>query len=260
MSTIERHIPGTPTWVELMTHDLEGARRFYGELFGWTFEGGDDPQTGHYMMCKAGGRNAAGIGKMPEGGSPQPAWGIYFEGEDVDQLAESIRANGGQVMLGPMDVMEFGRMLIATDPTGAVFGVWQSKTHTGAQAVEEPGAMIWHEVNTRDHKRAADFYGRVLGLEARKLEDPNIEYMTLHKGEKAVGGVLQMDEQWPAELPPHWMNYFAVSDVDASAAKVEALGGKVQVQPFDTPHGRLAVVADPSGAVFSIITPSEPAK
>lgn len=260
MSTIERHIPGTPAWVELMTPDLEGGRKFYGDLFGWTFEGGDDPQTGFYTLCKVGGRNVAGMGKMPEGGQPRPAWGIYFEGEDVDQLAESIRANGGRIMMGPMDVMELGRMLIAADPTGAVFGVWQSKAHTGAQAVEEPGAMIWHEVNTRDHQKAADFYGRVFGLEARNLEDANMQYVTLHKGQKAVAGVLQITEKWPADLPPHWLNYFAVLDVDASAAKVEALGGKVHVKPFDSPYCRMSIVTDPWGAAFVICAPSEPPK
>lgn len=256
MSTIERHTPGTLSWVDLMTPDLEGAQKFYGSLFGWTFDVGT-PETGHYTSCNLGGRRAAGMGKRPEDATFPSVWSVYFEGEDADQLAESIRANGGQIMMGPMDVMEFGRMLIAADPTGAVFGIWQPKTHAGAQVIEEPGAMIWHEINTRDHTKAADFYCRVFGLEARKLDAPGIDYMTLHKGSKTVGGVLQINEQWPANLPPHWMAYFHVADVDASAAQVKELGGMVHVPPFDTPYGRQSVVTDPFGAAFSIMTPTK---
>ncbi|WP_437567741.1 VOC family protein [Sorangium sp. So ce542] len=257
MSTIERHVPGPPSWVDLMTPDFEGALEFYGGLLGWTFEVGP-PELHHYAMCKVGGRNAAGIGKRPEGSSFPSAWSVYFDGDDADRIAESIRANGGQIMTGPMDVMDFGRTLVAADPTGAVFGVWEPRKHTGAQVVEEPGAVLWHQVDTRDNKKAADFYCRVFGLEARKHEVPGIDYMTLLKGPKAAGGVLQMNEQWPADLPPHWMVYFAVADVDASIVKVQELGGKVHVPPFDTPYGRQSVVADPWGAAFTLMTPRWP--
>lgn len=117
--------------------------------------------------------------------------------------------------------------------------------------------MIWHEVNTRDHRKAADFYCHVFDLEARAIDAPGVEYMTLHTGQKTAGGVLQMTEQWPAEVPPHWTAYFAVADVDASIAKVAELGGKVHVPPFETPYGRQSVVADPWGAAFTLITPSQ---
>ncbi|WP_437585549.1 VOC family protein [Sorangium sp. So ce1000] len=257
MSTIERHAPGTVSWVDLMTPDHEGAMKFYGSLFGWTFEVGP-PETHYYSMCRVGGRTAAGLGKMPEGASFPSVWSVYFDGDNADRLAERIRANGGKIMMEPMAVKEFGRMVVAVDPTGAVFGIWEPKIHTGAQIIEEPGAMIWHEVITRDHKKAADFYSRVFDIEARQLEAPGIEYMTLHKDQKTVGGVLQMDERWPAELPPHWRVYFAVADLDASLAQLVELGGKVHVPPFETPYGRQSFVADPWGAAFTLMTPSKP--
>lgn len=256
MSTIERHTPGTLSWVDLLTPDLDGAMKFYGALFGWTFEVGP-PELHHYTTCSLGGRRAAGMGKRPADTTFPSLWSVYFDGEDADSIAERIRASGGQVMMGPMSVMEFGRMLVASDPTGAVFGVWEPKSHTGAQVIHEPGSMIWHEVNTRDHKKAADFYCRVFDLEAQKIDAPGVEYMTLHKGQKTAGGVLQMCEQWPVEIPPHWMAYFAVADVDAAIAKVAELGGKVHVPPFETPYGRQSVVADPWGAPFTLITPSQ---
>jgi predicted enzyme related to lactoylglutathione lyase len=117
--------------------------------------------------------------------------------------------------------------------------------------IDEAGAMTWREVNTPDAAKARDFYGKVFGLEARKLEG-QMEYWTLHKGDTTVGGVLQMTKEW-AGVPPHWMNYFAVPDADAAAKKIAELGGKVSVPPFDTPYGRIAVVNDPTGAVFSVV-------
>lgn len=256
MSTVQRHIPGSVSWVDLMTPDLDGAQKFYGSLFGWTFEVGP-ADMGYYTTCRLGGRRAAGIGKRPEDAAFPSVWSTYFDGGDADKLAASIRENGGNIMMGPMDISEHGRMLVAVDPTGAVFGVWQPKQHTGVEVVDEPGATAWHEISTRDHKKAAAFYSRVFGLEAKKLDAPGIDYMTLHKGEKTVGGVLQMNEQWPASLPPHWMVYFAIEDVDAALEKVKELGGMMLVPPFDTPYGRQSVVSDPYGAAFTLITLSD---
>jgi uncharacterized protein len=254
MTHTNSHAAGTPSWVDLMTPDLDKALAFYGPLFGWEFSTGP-AETGYYTMCRKGGRNAAGLGQLPQSASFPPAWALYFATEDVDAACERVRQQGGQVGMGPMDVMEQGRMAICADPTGAHFGFWQPRNHKGAGVVDEHGAMVWHEVNTRHGEKARDFYAAVLLLEPRKME--GIEYWTLHRGEKAVAGVLQMNERWPADMPPHWMNYFAVDDTDAAVKKVAELGGKVHVPPFDTSHGRLAVVSDPAGATFTVIKPSE---
>jgi uncharacterized protein len=113
-------------------------------------------------------------------------------------------------------------------------------------------------VYTRDVTRAREFYAQVFGLEQKRLDSPSMEYWTLHKGPKTVGGVMQMTEAMPKDLPPHWITYFAVSDADAAAKKVTVLGGRVMAPPFDTPYGRIAAVFDPFGASFSVIqaTPS----
>lgn len=260
MSKIDRHEPGTISWVDLMTPDLSIAREFYGDLLGWSFIGGDDPRTAFYTQCQIEGRIVVGMGKLEPGMSMPSQWGIYFDAEDADRAAASIREHGGQVISGPMDVMEFGRMVVASDPTGACFGVWQAKSHSGALTVREPGAMCWHEVNTRDAVKAAGFYAAVFGLTARRIEAGSIEYHALQKGDKTVAGVLQMDASWPAEIPPHWMTYFQVEDTDAIAAKAGSLGGKVAVEPCDEPYGRFAVISDPAGAYFSVIVPSARAR
>lgn len=252
MSKIDAHTPGTPSWFDLMTPDLDGAKKFYGELFGWSFETGG-PETMFYTMCRKGGMNAAGMGKQPENAPFPTVWTVYLATTDVDADVARVKAHGGSAMMEPMDVMEEGRMAVCTDPTGAVFGLWQPRRHGGAQVKDEHGAMTWTEVATRDAAKARDFYANVFGLEPRKMEAEGMEYYTMHKGPQTACGVMQMNQQWPAEIPPHWMAYFAVDDADAATKRITEMGGKVNHGPFDTPYGRMAVVSDPYGAVFTVI-------
>jgi predicted enzyme related to lactoylglutathione lyase len=244
---------GTIAWVDMQTPDLDKAKRFYGELLGWSFVGGDDPKTQFYTTAQIRGRRVAGISKLPSQSKTRPAWTVYLATENAEDTARRIKDAGGTVLMPPMDVMELGRMAILADPTGANFGIWQAKEHRGAQVIEEPGAMAWHEIYTHDVTKARDFYARVFGLEQRRLDSPSLEYWTLHKGAKTAFGVMQMTSSMPADLPAHWNTYFAVADADAAAKKVTALGGTVMAPPFDTPHGRMSVVIDPSGAAFCAI-------
>jgi predicted enzyme related to lactoylglutathione lyase len=252
MPEVKQHQPGTPCWLDLMVPDVEKARAFYGALFGWDFQVGG-PETGHYTLGLLGGRMAAGIGQIPPGAGFPAAWTVYFAVNDASATAESIKARGGQVMVGPMDVMGEGRMAIAADPTGAVFGIWQPQRHKGAGVVNEPGSMAWTEVATRDAARARDFYAAVFALEPQKMDAPDLHYWTLHKAQPAVCGVMQMTDEFPKDIPPHWMAYFAVPDTEAAVRTIVERGGAQKVPPFDTPYGRVAVVSDPFGAVFSVI-------
>ena len=253
MANQDKAALGTVAWVDLQTPDLGQARRFYGELLGWSFVGGDDPNTGFYTTAQIRGRNVAGMGKPPSKSTAPSAWTVYLATDNADDAARRSRDAGGTLLMPPMDVMDHGRMAILSDPTGAVFGLWQAKQHGGAQVIDEPGAMTWHEVYTRDVTRAREFYAIVFGLEQKRLDSPSLEYWTLHKGDKTVGGVMQMTDAMPKDLPPHWNTYFAVADADAAAKKVTALGGRVMAPPFDTPYGRMAAVFDPLGAAFCII-------
>lgn len=252
MPTITRHVPGTPAWFDLMTGDVAGAKAFYSALFGWEIED-TGPEYGHYAMCKLGGRNAAGIGEKPADVPWPSTWSVYFAVDDADVAAAAIEAAGGTVTMPPMDIGSEGRMAMVADPGGAVFGLWQPRDHIGAGVMAEPGAMAWCEVNTRDAAVATAFYREVFGLESRALPgDGTTVYHTLQKGDFTACGVLQMNALWEG-VPPHWMPYFAVSDADATCRRAAELGGKVSVPPFDTPYGRMAVLNDPQGAVFSIV-------
>jgi uncharacterized protein len=261
MTTIDRHAPGTICWVDLMTTDAEQARNFYSSLLGWTFVLGG-PETGHYGMAHKKDLQVAGVGQVPPGAPFPSAWSAYFASSDLDATSAKIKEHGGSVVAGPMDILEEGRMGMFADPTGAVFGVWQPKRHVGARLVAEPGAMCWHEINTTDAAKARDFYCKVFGLEPQKVDMPDTgpltDFHTLHRGPDTVCGVLQMTKEW-AGIPPHWMVYFAVADLDASLTQVASLGGKVTVPAFDTPYGRMAVCSDPTGAAFSIIALSDAA-
>lgn len=258
MAKRDKATPSTVSWVDLQTPDPGKARKFYGELFGWTFVGGDDPNTGFYAMAQLGGRHVAGLAKLREGSPFPPMWSVYLAVDDADAIARKVTEAGGKIVVPPMDVMEEGRMAYFADPSGGHFGVWQGRKHQGAQVTEEPGAMVWHEVYTRDLAKAKPFYMSVFGLGTKRLDAEGIDYWTLQKGERTVFGAMQMTAQFPPEVPSHWNTYFAVTDTDAAAKKAEALGGTVMAPPFDTPYGRMAVIADPTGAAFCIIKPDRP--
>ena len=256
MTNIDKHQPGTPSWFDLMTPDIEKARAFYKSVFGWDFNVGG-PEMGNYSMARVQGKNAAGMGSMPPNAPYPSAWTVYFNVDSVDATAEAIKTNGGNVMMGPMDVFEEGRLLVATDPTGAVFGLWQPKNHKGAEVRDVHGTMAWQECTTRDVARAKDFYARVFKLEPVKNDMPGMEdmnYWTLNRGKDMHGGIYQ-NKHLPAQVPNHWLVYFCVDDTDKAVSAIKTGGGNVMQEPVDTPYGRMAIVTDPFGAAFAVIKP-----
>lgn len=247
--------PGTPCWVDLAVDDLDRAFDFYSTLLGWEIQRGG-PEVGGYSLAQVGGRPVAGIGPKMGGTETPTAWTTYFASEDADRTAADITAAGGTVLMGPMDVMDLGRMIVAADPGGGVFGVWQAGVHTGMQAANEPGAVSWNENLSRAYEANRDFYAAVFGYKYGDIEGAGIRYATLDLDERPVGGIGELPAEAPAEIPAHWMTYFSVPDTDAAVAQVGELGGTVAQEPWDTPYGRMAAVLDNQGAAFSLI--SEP--
>jgi uncharacterized protein len=249
----ERYDPGTPSWVDLTTPDLDDALRFYGGLFGWEFEdAGED--AGHYHMALVRGQRVAGLGPTQPGSPPAAYWMTYLTGSDVEADASAIADAGGTVMFGPLDVMGQGRMLVASDPEGAVFGIWQPQAHTGAQLINENATLTWNERMTRDLEGTKRFYNAVFGIVFEGLPElPDGSYQLFKFGDGAVGGMFRMPDTVPAEAPPHWLTYFWLDDVDAGFDRVRELGGQVLREPVDSPYGRYAPVQDPQGATFCLI-------
>jgi predicted enzyme related to lactoylglutathione lyase len=250
MPHIDSALHNRPVWFDLSTTDLEAAKRFYGDLFGWTYED-SGPEMGHYCMAFANGRAAAAMApKMPGQESGPVAWTVYFGVADAAAAAARIVAAGGSMMVDPMSVGDVGSMGIAVDPDGAVFGLWQAGTFPGAGIEGEHGSMCWCEVNSSHAADNAAFYGKVFDLTTQRMEG-GFEYYTMHQAAgDPVAGVLQMDKDW-AGIPPHWMPYFAVANLAAADAVVHAHGGKLLHGPIPSPYGTIMVVQDPQGAVLS---------
>jgi predicted enzyme related to lactoylglutathione lyase len=246
---------GTPSWVDLMTTDPEGARAFYGGLFGWDFDIDPNPDTFNYTMCRLNGHSVAGMGGQPAPAGMPTVWTTYFAVDDADKTAERVVEHGGTVQMAPMDVMDSGRMAIAADAQGAMFGLWQAAGHIGAGLVNVPGTLVWNELSTRDLDGGTAFYGEVLGQRWDEYDTgaQGPRYKVAYIDGKVVCGALEMGSEFPAEIPPNWRAYFAVEDAAAAAAKATELGGSVQIPVFDTPQGPTAVLSDPQGGVFSVI-------
>lgn len=250
---VATHAPGVPSWCDVSTPDIGRSAAFYSGLFGWQAED-QGPEAGGYTMFSLNGKTVAGLG--PTMGPDQPpAWTSYVTVNDADTTIAKVAAAGGTPLMPPMDVLDAGRMAMFADNSGAVQAIWQPKAHTGAQLVDEPGALCWVELAVRDVDAAKSFYGSVYGWggETRVMPGTTYTEWQLAGQEKPVGGMMQMNEQWPLEVPAHWMVYFAVEDCDAVANKVTELGGQVCVPPTDIEPGRFAVCADSLGAMFSII-------
>ena len=243
---------GTPCWADAMFSDVEGAKSFYGDVLGWTF-GEESTEFGNYTQAYADGKAVAAVVPPMPGAEGQSAWCLYFASPDAAATAEKIRANGGQVLMEPIKVGDFGTMLLAQEPSGAVFGVWEAGVHEGFEATAVPGAYSWAEVFTREPEKADPFFAAVFPYRAQQLEDDAIDFRLFNVGEETVLGRMQMTDEFPPEVPSYINVYFAVEDCDAAVAKATGRGAVLRFGPMSSPFGRFAALSDPQGAAFSLI-------
>ena len=229
---------------------------FYSAIFGWV----DDPQPIYenwsYHMQKLNGLEAAAIYQQQADerklGVP-PHWNTYFSVTNVDESVARVQQAGGSLLFGPMDVFAAGRMAMLQDRQGAAFAVWQAEGHIGCRVKGEPGAIMWNELMTSDQTDATEFYTGLLGLGSGSMEGP-MEYTLLKVSGDDVAGVMQITEGM-GPVPPNWMVYFGVANVDDTTSQAEALGAIVLVPGTDIPGvGRFATIQDPQGAVFGMFT------
>jgi uncharacterized protein len=241
--------PGAPCWIELSSGDLGAANQFYSQLFGWQAEDQGE-QMGHYYIYRQGGQMIAGGMTNPQGNY----WVTYVCTQNAEAAANAAREAGGQVIVGPMQVMDLGSMAVVTDPAGAALGIWQPNQHKGSELVNAPFGFCWNELETRDLEAAKRFYPKVFGWGVHSNPMPQGgEYVEWQTDGRSVAGAQAMGPQFPANVPPHWLVYFAVNDTDAIATKAQSLGGKLLAPAMDIPQGRFAVLSDPQGAPFGII-------
>jgi predicted enzyme related to lactoylglutathione lyase len=247
--------PGAPCWIDLMTSNPDTAKQFYGDLFGWEFQTGDEEKYGGYITANKNGKMVAGIMQKPaDQGAMPDMWSTYLRTDDAAATAAAVTANGGEVYVEPMDVPEQGHMAVFADVSGAAIGVWQPREMRGYELVAEEGTPAWHELHTKDYEAAVKFYRDVFGWDTDVMSDtPEFRYTTLGAGAEAKAGIMDASGYLPAEIPSNWQVYFAVGDADASIEKAVSMGGTVVDGPDDTPFGRLATLTDPTGAMFKIV-------
>ncbi|MFO7563773.1 MAG: VOC family protein [Enhygromyxa sp.] len=262
MTQMSEYPSGVFCWVDLVAHDLDAAKRWYGELFGWTAKDAGSEGGPPYAMFYKDDKLVAGAGQMSEamrGAGIAPMWNDYVKVDDC--LATEARAIelGGRVSIPTMQVPGAGWLCFLQDPSGANFGLWQPAEHPGAQLVNAPGSFCWNELATRDVAGAKRFYAELLGWDYKADPGPHGGYDTITVNGRENGGVLPMQGSAGDDEGPHWNTYFAVADADATLATITATGGKLLFGPDDIPGvGRFAVVRDPQGAKFVIIQLSHP--
>lgn len=256
--------PGMPCWVDLATSDVDGALAFYAGIVGWEYDR-TDQESGGYVLARTRGRAAAGIGPLPRPGLPS-AWTVYLATDDADATAAALDGLGGSVLQAPVDQAPVeagpsGRRVVATDPSGAVFGLWQAGSFIGAGVVNEDGALMWEDLRSTDPDAARAFFAGLFGYEYDGIPDAGPDYTTFAfpgQGATPLGGMGGMMGA-PAEVGSHWLVYFAVPDAAQAVATAELTGGTVLMPTVASPYGTMAALADPTGATFVVMQAPEAA-
>jgi predicted enzyme related to lactoylglutathione lyase len=250
MGEVTKYPQGTFCWVDLGTTDVDGAKRFYGELFGWAMEDIPTGQGSSYTMCRVDGKDVAGIYEQPdeERAVAPPHWNSYISVDDVDAATAKAKALDPATITEPFDVMERGRMTVLQDPAGALVSLWEAKRSIGAHLVNEVGTWTWCDLATRDPVKASGFYTDLFGWRFQSVGEG---YWTISMDRLLIGGMRTMNQD-PPETPAHWMPYFVLEDADRATAQVGELGGTILVPTREVPAGRFLVYTDPVGAFSAI--------
>jgi predicted enzyme related to lactoylglutathione lyase len=249
------HHPGKPVFVELVTPDLAASKKFYGGLFGWKFRAvsGDGVE---YAEATHNGRPVGGLlhRDLPAGSAHRPAWLSFFATGDVDAAVSTAQANGAKLLYGPLDAPDRGREAVMADPQGAVFAMLASSSGDPADELADTGEWIWSSLITTDPDDDAAFYQKLFDYEVYELPPgKSTHHLLLATDDYARASVNTLPAAKPG-MHPHWLNFVRVKNAGKMAARAAKLGGRVLVEPrLDRHGGKLAVVADPQGAVFGLL-------
>jgi predicted enzyme related to lactoylglutathione lyase len=248
-------------WYQLMTTDTAAAAAFYTKVFGWTAEDAGQANAS-YTLFKVGGQGIGGMMEMPEAprtAGARTAWWGYIWVPDLDAAVGQITAAGGTLHHAPEDIPGIGRFAVVADPQGAMFILFR---HFGDQegpplTPATPGHVGWHELHASDREAAFDFYSSLFGwtkAEAFDMGGPVGIYQLFVTGQgDQFGGMMN---KIGAAIPPHWLYYITVEDVDAAVARITGGGGQILNGPQEVPGGSwVAQALDPQGGMFAFSGP-----
>lgn len=256
---VERHTPGMFSWADLGSPDAAASRKFYSELLQVDAMDLADGPDAVYTTLNKNGRLCFAIYQIPDemaqmmGG--RAFWQSYFTVESADASARRIQELGGTLAQEPFDVFEAGRVVVAQDPTGAVFALWEPKNEIGSQVFAEPGALAWNELYTNDTEASSGFYGGLFGWEPTTgpMADGTGEYTAFMLDGQPAAGMMAIQKEW-GEFPPYWSIYFGVEDLDAARERARGLGAREITPELAVPGvGRFIYLEDPQGAHLTII-------
>lgn len=244
------YAPGTFSWAELATSDAAAAKAFYGALLGWEYR--NEP-IGHGQVYSIALRDGGQVAALFAAEQP-PHWNCYVTVGSADDAITRAGEHGGRVLAEPFDVMDAGRMGVIADPAGAALYLWEPRASIGATLVNAPGAMTWNDLVTPDPAGAAAFYGQLFGWTAQEVPGAS-GYRVIRNGERSNGGIMPLDlDRMGPGMRASWLPYFGHEDVDRVVREIEGLGGRALEGPVRVPQGSFAVLADPQGAVFAVLT------
>lgn len=257
MSKEQQKQAGEFCWVELCSHDIKSAKDFYQSIMNWQYDTMPMPDGSDYTMMKVKDTFIAGGYQLSEEFKSQgvpPHWASYILVDDADATAKKAKSLGATLLREPFDVSDMGRMAVLSDPTGAVFYLWQPKKTGESLSNKTPGNFGWNELATNDTKKAGEFYGKLFGWELNAEEvAPRKIYTTFTKNEKPIGGMLALTEEWKG-APPHWGVYFSVANLDKAIEAIKQNAGMILYDPISIPEvGRFTGAQDPQGVHFSLI-------
>jgi predicted enzyme related to lactoylglutathione lyase len=245
-------LPGKFVWHDLVTDDLDKARRFYGGLLGWKFERSTHPLGGDYTLITLDGQYVGGMVRLEDPAEADYSrWLPYLSVADVDAAVRFTETAGGTAVVAPLELGNIGRAAAITDPQGAVVGLLRSRVGDPDDSIgPAAGRIVWDEMLAADQATAADFYGSLASLEVSTISRRGGEYTLLRAQGRDRAGVMERPDP---RVTPLWLTYFAVDDVAAAARRVTELGGEVLLAPSpDLREGQMAVVTDPGGAILAL--------
>jgi len=247
---------GAPCWVDLFTSDPDRSRAFYTELFDWKAQEPNAEFGGYFNFTKDDVLVAGGMTNDGSSGAPD-AWSVHLATDNAQATLDAATAHGGQVLVPAMQVGDLGTMSVISDPGGAAIGAWQPARHKGFGIYDEPNTPGWFELHTRDYDASVEFYRDVFKWDAHVVADsPEFRYTTLGEGDGQLAGIMDASAFLPDGVPASWSVYFRVETADAAVRRIVDLGGSVVQAAEDTPYGRIATVADPTGAFFKLVAAS----